>query len=1327
MNCPDETLPLLPLQQGMVLHLFADPNSGTDIQQCIVRVREPLRMDAFTGAWQRVAARHDGLRTLFRLESARCTQQILRVIEVVTTRVDWSTRSEIERDAAFEEFLYQDRKRGIDVGHAPNWRVTAFDCGAEGFRFVFTKPHAILDATSVFIILRELFTFYTAGRDGVVLPRAGSFRDYMEWHAQRDTAAAERCWRNVFQNFEGPADLQIGHPTVAVRGQGTAELLFDAALSERIRDAAKRADIPLSEVVKAAWAVLLSRLSSADDVVFGEVRSGRRKEVPDMATTLGMFVTTVPARAHVTADKSLRTLALELRAFQQDIRDHEQTPLTDIQKWCGLPAGRALFDSALVFDHVSVGAIMQRDGSEWLGREISYREQTSVPITLNVTAEPQFVAKVSYDRTRFPDSVMRRIPQWLRAVLESFAENPDCIASRIDILTDEERTLLRSWNDTARDFDSAATIPLAFNRCAQTHPNRCALVFGDDELTYAQLATATARVAAVLRAHGVRTGSVVGICAERSIEMVVALLASMQAGAAYVPLDPGFPDERLRLMVEDARPIVIVADRRHVARLQSPGTSVICTEDLQAMSTSDSKSQQVEAADLASSDLAYVLYTSGSTGRPKGVMVTHRNVANCLTGMDDVLPQMPAGRWLAVTSISFDISVIELFWTLTRGHAVVLSRSSSDVFELADLLKNQRITHFQCTPSLARMLAMDADARASVRNLPVILLGGEALPADLLRQVRGGDAQHLINVYGPTETTVWSTATRVSDDITIGRPIANTQLYVLDSHGMPVPVGIAGELYIGGEGVTRGYLNRPELTAERFVTDPLSSGARLYRTGDQVRYREDGRLDYLGRLDHQVKILGHRIEVGEIEKALTQLPGIGNAAVVARDVAGNSKRLVAYVTPSSNGPSPPAAELLQKALLATLPDYAVPTAYVVLDKLPLTPNLKIDRKALPDPAQSAATADPASAPPPRNNLERRIARLWCEVLALEKVSVKDNFFSLGGDSLKVVQLVLGMREQLHVEISPNTVHQQPTIEALAAALAAGGGPPCAWAVWEQHGFGHTPTPIIGLHGVDDIFVPLAGQLGLPLHTLTSRVGFDGSVAPYHPATTVEEMAERYLAELTKVRPKGPYVLMGFCLGALIALEVANRLVAAGETVEFLGLFNPPPPQAPPETLKARVQRHLEAFHALSLAGKCRYVTEKALGVSSEVMALGSRTLRRYLSKPLPSTAPTAPATPEQLVQQIADFGLQMIAKHVPRPYAGKLYIFHGAHWPAGYVERWSTMAADGISTWLLPGSHIGMMDKPYVFEVASRLRECLPASCRETAATQLSMVKTQNG
>ncbi|HVQ15429.1 MAG TPA: condensation domain-containing protein, partial [Vicinamibacterales bacterium] len=668
----------------MLLHLFADPHSGIDIQQCIGRVRQPLDYPRFVRAWQQVMDRHAGLRTWFSLHGLKCTQHISVGACVEATLEDWRSLSPEARDARFESFLQADRRNGCRLTECPVWRVKAFDCGEEGFRFVFTHPHAIVDATSAFIILRDLFAFYD-GNVSLEGP-AGSFTEFVNAHARRDVAAAEVRWREVFRGFAGPSSLCIPKPAAQATGQGSFEKVLAADLSARIRAVAEREKLSLSAVVKAAWCILLSRLSASDDVVFGEVRSGRRKDVQGMQSMVGMFVTTVPVRVALPARITFRELVGELRQQQASVRDHEQTPLADIQRWCGLAPEKALFETALVFDPLSVTAAMKRGGGAWLDRDISHRERTSVPITLNVSAEPDFRVKVSYDRSRFCDDFMQRLPGYFQAALEAFAEDPDCAVAKVNILPQQELDQVqRDWNATRRSFSTQSTIPDAFARHAQLHPGRLALICGERQLSYRELENSATVLAVAMREQGVARGALVGICMDRSIDMVVSMLAAMKAGGGYVPLDPSYPDERLRFMVEDARPALIVASQRHAPRFADSGARVMGLEALHLPGIARGKQALPDPA--RAEDLAYVIYTSGSTGRPKGVMITQRNVANCFAGMDHVLPAMSTGTWLAVTSISFDISVIELFWTLTRGYTVVLCRDSADAPEITRLLQ----------------------------------------------------------------------------------------------------------------------------------------------------------------------------------------------------------------------------------------------------------------------------------------------------------------------------------------------------------------------------------------------------------------------------------------------------------------------------------------------------------------------------------------------------------------------------------------------------------------------------------------------------------------
>jgi amino acid adenylation domain-containing protein len=637
-------------------------------------------------------------------------------------------------------------------------------------------------------------------------------------------------------------------------------------------------------------------------------------------------------------------------------------------------------------------------------------------------------------------------------MLEAVVAHPSLRLSQLPLLTDaERRQMLGEWNDTRARVPEKC-VHQFFEEQVERASNAVAVVFGDQQLTYRELNERAHRLADELRALGVGPGVPVGLCVQRSLEMLAGLLGILKAGGCYVPLDPTYPEPRLAFMLKDSQASALVIQERlqHRFKFQLPGVKLLCLDAPRFTSpTVAHPAVPTHAAGPPRPDnLAYVLYTSGSTGQPKGVMVTHRNVANFFAGMDRVLGSEP-GVWLAVTSISFDISVLELFWTLARGfkvviqpddYAILAGRNGDETFgqgrSVPEQIVRHGITHMQCTPSLAGALVLAPASLEAMRRLNMLLLGGEALPVSLAKSLREILSGRLLNMYGPTETTVWSTTHRVTEatgPISIGRPIVNTEIYVLDRHLQPVPVGVTGELFIGGAGVARGYLGRPELTREKFIPHPFRSErtACLYRTGDLARYRSDGTLDFLGRGDHQVKIRGHRIEMGEIEAALLRHPSVREAVVVARTDSPGGPRLFAYLSATTE-PAPGTRELRQ-ALQSQLPDYMVPSAFVWLTSLPLTPNGKIDRRALPEPNEASVRPKKSSAPP-RTKIERAIAEVWQEMLGLEQVGRHDNFFDLGGHSLLVVQTQARLREALGVELPVVRLFQSATISALAAFL-----------------------------------------------------------------------------------------------------------------------------------------------------------------------------------------------------------------------------------------------------------------------------------------------------
>jgi len=585
-------------------------------------------------------------------------------------------------------------------------------------------------------------------------------------------------------------------------------------------------------------------------------------------------------------------------------------------------------------------------------------------------------------------------------------------------------------NKTEADYPRESTIGQELERQVARTPDAVAIVSAGHGLTYRELDHRSNQLARHLQQLGVRRETLVGIAVERSVEMMVGLLAILKAGGAYVPMDPSYPVQRIALMIEDSQAPVILATELTRPCLGKTARHIVSI-DGDADAIARNSTHAVSSA-ATGQNLAYVIYTSGSTGKPKGVMIEHRNVVNFFTGMDRAIGSDP-GVWLAVTSISFDISVLELFWTLTRGFQVII-HGDEGTQTIPDEIRNYGVTHMQSTPSLARMVAVNPDGLAALGRLKKLFLGGEALPPSLIRQLRQEFRGEMHNMYGPTETTIWSTTFRIagdSDSIPIGKPIANTQVYVLDSELQPVAAGEAGDLYIGGDGVVRGYWRRPDLTAERFLSDPFRLGNRMYRTGDIARFLPDGSLEFLGRADFQVKLRGFRIEIGEIEAALENQAGVGQAAVVAREFKPEDKRLVAYVVPK------PGTELeiadLRAALAATLPEYMVPSNFVFLDSLPLTANGKIDRNALPNPStlenESGTVLEPA-----RNDLERVIAGVWKDALGVDRVGLNENFFDLGAHSLMVAEVHIQLQQLLGRELSLVDLFQFPTVTALANHL-----------------------------------------------------------------------------------------------------------------------------------------------------------------------------------------------------------------------------------------------------------------------------------------------------
>jgi amino acid adenylation domain-containing protein len=903
----------------------------------------------------------------------------------------------------------------------------------------------------------------------------------------------------------------------------------------------------------------------------------------------------------------------------------------------------------------------------------------------------------------------------VRTLLAAAVAEPHAPAAALAILSDpERRLLLEDWNDTAAEYPRTCLPELLAARVAAT-PDAIAVEFEAEQLTYAELDARANRLAHHLIALGVGTDVLVGICVERSLEMLVGLLGILKAGGAYVPIDPAYPADRQEYMLENSQAPVVVTQAALRDGLPVGRAAVVCIDsDWPAIAA---RPAHAPPALADPEQLAYVIYTSGSTGKPKGVQVPHRALINFLVTMAQTPGLAASDVLVAVTTLSFDIAGLELYLPLITGARVVLApaATSGDPRALAALLESSGATVMQATPTTWRMLVDHGwEPAGALKGL----CGGEALPVALADALADLGIE-LWNMYGPTETTIWSTCARVhsGEPVTIGRPIANTSLYVLDPRMAPVPVGVAGELWIGGDGLARGYRARPDLTQERFVGDPFAGrpDARMYRTGDLVRYREDGCVEYLGRIDLQVKVRGFRIELGEIETVLTAHPAVGSAVVVARG-GDHDAELAAYVIPRG---VPVAAHALRQYLTTKLPAYMVPSTLTTLQSFPLTPNGKVDRKALPEPTRERSGE--RELVEPRTALERKLVGIWERELGIRPIGVTDNFFDLGVTSIVAASLFAAIEHALGDDLPLGAIFRAPTIESLAGLLEAGESE-SRWSSLVPIQPAGTQPPIFCIHGGAGTILhlaPLARRLGpdQPFYGLQSKGLYGGVASP----TTVEEMATHYLEEMRQVHPGGPWRLAGYCFGTLVAFELAQRLVAAGEEVQLVAMFNGPSPswiknwgwygnqpskrRERPRPLRLtrsqKVRRDLRR-----IAGALREPRRLRSGFTWYVQHAGGRRRTQIalaLRRPLP----------EQLREQ---YFLNLHEKaeraYEPHPYPGDLVVFYGHDLYEDPELGWGGLAAGGIQTHGVPGEHDNnrqAMMEPFVVFVAERLDEYLTA------------------
>ena len=1304
---PEEPVPLTFSQEQVWLHAQMAPDLPLYNEAVTVHFTGKLDVSALERSFNEILRRHEAWRTSFSVIDGQPFQIVHPQLKVRLSVVDLRCLALSHRYAEAIHLATQDATVPLDLTKAPLFRLKLIRFEDERYRLYLTLSHIIFDGVSMYrVFLPELAALYTAFSHGQLSPLTEpqiQYGDYAVWQRRRwnDEMLSKQFsyWRRQLGGDVPVLELSSDRPRPPVQSFHGSMYPFtlDHHLMTELKALASEEGVTLFQTLLAGFAVLLCRYGGCEDISIGTVTSGR--ELPETQNLLGYFLNTVVLRIDVSG--SFRELLQKAKQVTVDALMNDAVPLGRIVSESRRqrdPSRNPLFQVLFSLEP----PLPELDSAWQLTQMDVDTGATKYDLYLELDERPNAIlARYHYNTELFDASTIARMAKHLQAVLQSAVAKPDVDVLRLRFLSESERNqIICQWNAKGQVNPRTTIAELIEVQACET-PDRIAVEYEERKLTYAELNSMANRLAWRLMELGVGPEARVAVCIERSINAIVALLSVMKAGGAYVPIDPSYPEDRLRFLLGDAAPLVLITQaslaKRFADTVAEAGKTLVVEVDRVPSGSRDANPTPTAAPE----NLAYILYTSGSTGLPKGVMIEHRSFLNCLLSMksepgfkhDDVL--------LAVTTLSFDIAGLELFLPLIAGGRLVIAPDDAtrDSAKLSRLIHSSQATVMQATPTTWRML-VDSGWRGNPRLK--ILSGGEALPVHLARQLMQ-HGREVWNLYGPTETTIWSSVYRIDESnvysVPIGYPIRNTAIYVLDQNLEPVPPGVYGEICIGGEGVARGYWNRPELTSSKFISDPVltSSRSKVFRTGDRGLHRPDGTLECSGRADNQVKIRGYRVELGEIESTLPQHPAVRSAAAVSREDDTGQPFIVAYVVPVSR-PAPDLGEL-RDFLKRKLPEYMIPRQFVMLDELPQTPNGKVDRRLLPVPAKSAESQRGRAAA--RNALEEELTKIWESVLGVTPVGVFDDFTVLGGNSIDAVRMVSRIEKSFGIAMPLATLLRAPTIAQLAKVIQNGRtreGQSTLVAIEPEGSY----PPIFCVHGhFGEVFFyrPLSLLLG-PHQPFFALQAVDRTTTH----DTIESKARDYIEAIRKSQPNGPYYIAGYCFGAMVAFEMAHQLQRQGQSIAFLGLFMGRDPELSlPSRIFRAVDVHLQQWQTVGGLAKLRQMTNSmAIRLKDQLWEICYKFFGKVAS---PSS---------WLFQNIQGMNLHAARQYKPHIYPGRMTVFlSGSVWPGFRLDPDQDlcgMNADEVDLRLVPGDRDSMMREPCVGALAEQLRISLEAA-----------------
>ena len=1323
-RAPGREAPLSPGQEQIWFHAQMAASAPIYNESVTIHRHGPLDLRILERCFQEIGERHELWRSAFPMVDGKVIQRVDPDFRVSIPFTDLSHLSPEEREAQSVRLATEDVRRTFDLNQAPLYRLRAVRWSEDYHRIYLTLHHLVFDGVSIYRVmiseLGALYEAYSHARPSPLPEPSLQYRDYSAWkHDQVSRAAYAaqlKYWREQIQDGQPAFEMPADRPRPAQRSYrgGMESCIIPAPLIQGVREMARTEGVTPYMVLLAVFQILLYRYSGQDDVIIGGATNTRTR--PELEPLLGYFLNAVVYRSRMDGDRTFRDFLGSVRGTVLGALAHSDIPfdaivreLTPQRESNRHPLFQVLFSMRPPFADFPQG---------WdLTDMEAHSASTGWDLFVEFSEHPDALAgRFVYSTELFDRATILRMQQHFMELLRNLLANPDYKISAVPLLTSEERrTLLVDWNQTAQNFPDIRLHELLEAQAA-ANPERCALVFRDQRLTYAELNARINRLAHYLRQLGAGSGSWIGVYMERSFEMVVALYAILKCGAAYIPYDPELPSARLHTMLDDSRPFVVLTQHRLRSGLAGYKGRILAldtpTDELNSQPASNPR------IPVGPTDAIYAIYTSGSTGTPKAAINTHAAVENRILWGQNQFRLHAGDRVVQKTPFSFDVSAEEFFPPLVCGATLVIAEPGGhrDAVYLAGLIESERITTVHFVPSMLREF-LEAPNLGRCSSLRRVFASGEALPADLRRKFYQrldalGIRASLHNLYGPTEAAVevtyWNCAAEPPcASVPIGRPIANVKTYILDRSLALVPIGVAGELHIGGIAVARGYLNRPELTQERFIPDPFDArpGARLYKTGDRARFLADGNIEYLGRNDNQVKLRGFRIELGEITAALLTHPLVQDAVVVLREDGRGEGRLVAYLVsaPDIALPIPEVRDYLK----AQLPDYMVPSQFEVLETLPRLANGKLDRRALPV-SESTGLLDEGKYLAPRNSVEERLVAIWEQLLDRGPIGIRDNFFDLGGHSMLLIRLIVQIEKVFGQRLPVATIMASPTVEALGAVLARTKQSGAVCRVIPLKPEGKQP-PFICL-GATPLFLPLARLLGSD----QPFCGFDltelhHSVQLPNPCR-IEDLAAYVVQGILEYQPQGPYCIGGWCLYGLLAYEAARQLTAQGHQVRLLTLFDSPNPSyvrglSPMGRVQMRMQRWVFHLSNLAKSGPAEMLDygKHLLGVARERLA--RRRERDVLEMGLQEK--------DLRLMDIDPIFFYAATHYVPPPYTGKVLMVQasesrsGAHWQM--AQQWGKEVGNKFVVHV-PGGHDSMFRYPHVENLARRLNAALAQS-----------------